>query len=156
MSDDDDDNDLCICETCNVYFVPCKLHSLNHMWCEQGIDNMWRLHCIFCMLYEEHDPDEQWDSASEFFDEICFSLVELGRKHGANGNVQLNDFHVHGWYAGIEKLYEIGFQYGQLQRKHHTTQLNFKKYCTLLLMDHHLPLDLITLINLYINLSAFN
>ena len=111
---------------------------------------MWRSHCIFCMLYEQSRPDEQWDSMSEFFESMSFQIVELGIEHGESGKVELKKFNVHPWYSGIEDLYEAGFKYGQLIRTHDLTNLKFKQHCTTMVLEDHIPQDLIRLINLYV------
>jgi hypothetical protein len=123
------------------------------MLCEQGIDNMWRMKCIFCMLYEQSRPHEEWDSMSEFFESMSFEIVNLGINHGESGKVELKEFNVHDWYSGIEELYKAGFECGQLRRHQYVKELEFKQYCTSMVLGYlgiQMPEDLILLINKYV------
>jgi hypothetical protein len=108
------------------------------------------------MLYEEHCPDEQWDSMTEMFDSMSYELVRIGFEHGSSGKVRLREFYVHDWYSGIEDLYENGFEHGlltiqtkQLKKDLQSQALKFRQFCIQLELDPLLPQDLIPLINMY-------
>ena len=122
------------------------------MFCKTGIQFVWRCHCIFCMLYEEHHPNEQWDSMPEMFESMSYGLVTIGFDHGLSGKVKLKEFNVHDWYSGIEDLYESGFKHGKLTlrtKQLKSQALEFRQFCIDQTLNSILPQDLIQLIKMY-------
>lgn len=112
-----------ICRTCNdPLFLYKKCTHLPKTKCLNCEDDEliydWRLACIFCMLYGNYNPEEQWDSLPELFESMALALVEIGFNHGYSDRVKLNKFNVHRNYRGIETLYKEGFNHGMLQRTH--------------------------------------